>query len=89
MTAARAIAPGQRVSNWEILSLDPGGKRACCSCTCGAVRILSVAALLDGTASPSCGCQQLSRGQSDALRREAEQQERRREQQDWRVERRR
>jgi hypothetical protein len=78
------IVPGMRIRNWEVMSVDPNGKRACASCVCGAVRILSVAALLDGTASPSCGCRQLSREQGDALRREAEQQERRREQKRWR-----
>jgi hypothetical protein len=78
------IVPGQRVGAWEIISVDPNGKRVCCSCVCKAVRILSVAALLDGTASPSCGCQQLSREQQRMLRAEAEQQQRRRDLKDWR-----
>jgi hypothetical protein len=73
-----------RRASWEILSVDPSGKRVCCSGVCGTVRILSVAALLDGTAAPSCGCRKLSGEQLDALRREAEQQERRREQKLWR-----
>jgi hypothetical protein len=84
MTGAITVMVGQRVGNWEVLPVDPNGKRACCSCACKAVRILSVAALLDGTASPSCGCRQLSREQSDARRREAEEQEQRPEQARWR-----
>jgi hypothetical protein len=82
MTTSITIIPGMRIGNWEVLSADPTGKRACASCVCGAVRILSVAA--HGTASPSCGCRQLSREQSDALRREVELQEQRRDQKLWR-----
>jgi hypothetical protein len=78
------IAPGAIIGNWHILSIDPSsGKRACCRCVCGSVRILSTAALLDGSALPSCGCQQLSREQQHKLRAEAEEQERRRDR-DWR-----
>jgi hypothetical protein len=53
MTDAITITPGQRIGAWEILSVDPSGRRAACSCVCKTVRILSVAALHDGTASPS------------------------------------
>jgi hypothetical protein len=81
MTDAITITPGQRIGAWEILSVDPSGRRAACSC---AVRILSVAALLDGSASPSCGCQQISREQQQELRAEAEEQERRRDLKNWR-----
>jgi hypothetical protein len=84
MTDAATITAGMRIGNWEVLSVDPTGKRACCGCVCETVRILSTAALLDGTASPSCGCQQLSRQQSEVLRQEAEKQQRRCEQKDWR-----
>jgi hypothetical protein len=64
------ITVGQRISNWDVLSVDPSGKRVCCSCVCKAVRILSVAALLDGTATPSCGCRPLSPQQREELRAE-------------------
>jgi hypothetical protein len=78
------ITPGQRIGAWEILSVDPTGKRAACSCVCKAVRILSTDALLNGTAMPSCGCQQLSPAQQQALRAEAEEQDRRRDLKNWR-----
>jgi hypothetical protein len=84
MTDAITITPGQRIGAWEILSVDPSGRRAACSCVCKTVRILSVAALHDGTASPSCGCQQLSPAQQQALRAEAEEQERQRDLKNWR-----
>jgi hypothetical protein len=70
MTTTPTITPGQRVGNWEILSVDPSGKRVCCACVCGTVRILSVAALLDGTATPSCGCRPLTPAQRSELRAE-------------------
>jgi hypothetical protein len=70
MTAGITIVPGRRVGNWEALSVDPSGKRACCSCVCGTVRILSVAALLDGTATASCGCRPLTPKQREELRAE-------------------
>jgi hypothetical protein len=48
MTAA--ISAGVRIGNWTILNVS--GHRASASCVCGAVRILAVAALVDGSVSP-------------------------------------
>jgi hypothetical protein len=45
-----ALAPGQRVGPFEVLSLDPGGKRAVVACPCGGVHIFSVESLLAGVA---------------------------------------
>jgi hypothetical protein len=70
------IAPGIRINSWEILSVDPSGRRACCECCCGAVRIIAVDALASGLAAASCGCQPIAPAQSAALRQEAEQQRR-------------
>ena len=44
------IAPGTRFHGFEVLSVDPDGKRVCVKCPCRAVHIFSVEALLDGTA---------------------------------------
>lgn len=74
------ITPGARVGNWQVLGVD--GRRAHAICVCGTVRVLAIASLLDGSAAPSCGCQQLSRQQIDAQWDEAER--RRRELKSWR-----
>jgi hypothetical protein len=42
MTDAVTIVPGMKFGAWEILSVDPSGRRACCSCVCKAVRILGL-----------------------------------------------
>jgi hypothetical protein len=84
MTTINTITPGQRIGNWEILSVDPSGRRAACSCVCKVVRLLSVDSLLDGSAVPSCGCMQLSQEQRRMLRAEADEQERQRERRNWR-----
>jgi hypothetical protein len=49
MTDASTIIPGAKIGSWEIPSVDPTGRRACASCSCGVVRILSIGALLDGS----------------------------------------
>jgi hypothetical protein len=77
------ISPGARIGAWEVLNVDASGRQASCACVCKAVRIVSVAALLDGS-STSCGCRQLSQNQRAALRTEAEAQKRARELKDWR-----
>jgi len=78
------VTIGQRFGNWEVVGLDAAGRRASCGCVCGSVRILSVDALLNGVASPSCGCAPLSASQLKALRQETAQEEQRREQRSWR-----
>jgi hypothetical protein len=49
------LKPGDHINSWTVIQTD--GARATCICKCDSVRILAVAALLDGTATPSCGCQ--------------------------------
>jgi hypothetical protein len=57
MTAAPHIAAqaptGQQFGAWTVINADATGKRALCSCSCGAIREVAVAALLDGI---SIGC---------------------------------
>jgi hypothetical protein len=55
MNNSTAIIPGQIIGNWEILNVEPNGKRACCACSCGTVRVVAVEALVSGTAAESCG----------------------------------
>jgi hypothetical protein len=80
--ADKPITTGATTNGWQILSVD--GKRACCSCSCGAVRVLAISSLLDGTAAPSCGCAPLSSRQIAQQRGETEQQRRQRELRNWR-----
>jgi hypothetical protein len=54
------------------------------SCSCQVLRILSIGALLDGSALPACSCQQLSHDQRKAMRDELEQRQQRRERAGWR-----
>jgi hypothetical protein len=50
MTDASTITPGQRIGAWEILSVDPSGKRAVVNCPCQNTHVFSTEALLNGTA---------------------------------------
>jgi hypothetical protein len=63
------ITVGQRISNWEVLSVDPSGKRVTCRCVCGIIRVIGLTALESG-ACRSCGCSPLSPQQRDELRAE-------------------
>lgn len=45
-----AVLPGRRAGPFEVLSVDPTGRRACVSCPCGGVHIFSTESLLDGSA---------------------------------------
>ena len=66
MNNSTAIIPGQIIGNWEILNVEPNGKRACCSCVCGTVRVVSVDALLSGAVAASCGfCKRAERAGHD------------------------
>jgi hypothetical protein len=69
MTDAITIVPGMRIGNWEILSVDPTGKRITCRCRCGVIRVVSLTALESG-ACRSCGCRPLSPAQRSELRAE-------------------
>jgi hypothetical protein len=79
------IAAGARARYWQILLVDPTGKRATCRCRCGEIRLVAVVDLQSG-ASSSCGCLLLSPVQRRAISEaKAEQQQRRNH--DWRLER--
>jgi hypothetical protein len=45
-----AVLPSRRAGPFEVLSVDPTGKRACVGCPCGGVHIFSTESLLDGSA---------------------------------------
>jgi hypothetical protein len=48
--------------HWTVVGADETGKRITCRCRCGAVHVVALDALDDGTSS-SCGCRPLSRRQ--------------------------
>jgi hypothetical protein len=77
-----AIIPGQRIRGFEILSVDPTGKRVAVGCRCSAVHIFSVEALLSGSA--ICSAMSPTAEQIAALRDEATHRRRRREQRNCR-----
>jgi hypothetical protein len=76
------IAPGQRVNGFEVLSIDPIGKRVCVGCPCGGAHLFGVEALLDGSA--MCNVMPLTREQRErryeAMRQQETLEETRREQ---------
>jgi hypothetical protein len=82
MNHPTTIIPGQVIGNWEVLNVAPNGRRACCLCVCGNVRIVAVDALITGTVADSCGCQNVSndfaflRARYDAGQRRREMQQR-------------
>ena len=78
------IIPGQVIGNWEVLNVEPNGRRACCSCVCGNVRIVAVDALITGTVADSCGCRKVSEENLAFLRAAYDAWQRRRELQRWR-----
>jgi hypothetical protein len=71
------ITPGATFGNWRVVSI--GGRGALCQCRCGTTRAVAIAALLDNSAAPSCGCQRLTSSQIEALRTETDRQRRERE----------
>lgn len=79
-----AITPGAKVGSFEVLSVDPTGKRLCVGCRCGGVHIVGAEAWRSG--SVLCSAVPLTAEQVDALRSETEHQQRRRER-DWRPQR--
>jgi hypothetical protein len=85
MTDTPTITTGTTVGHWRVAAVN--GRVAACQCCCGAIRTIAVAALADGSASPSCGCTLLTAPQHEALRQEAEQELRRRDLKDWKPQR--
>ena len=77
------LKPGDRIGAWTILSVSPDGGRAICACSCSTTRILAVAALMDGSAAMSCGCQPLSKKRKRAQREGLAEEQRRREWREW------
>jgi hypothetical protein len=75
------LVVGQQFGEWTIIGID--GKRAGCRCRCGAIRILAVDAIESGSVAPSCGCI-VSREQAAAMRDEALERQRLRDQKNWR-----
>ena len=75
------VISGKQFGAWTVIKTDASGKRATCLCICGAVQLIAVEALADGS-SASCGCVALSPKRLAALRAAAVQQRRRRER-DW------
>jgi hypothetical protein len=82
MTERTLLPIGSTVGFWIVLSIDVSGRRAACQCRCGAVREVSVDALVSG-ASTSCGCAPLSSLQLEKLRDSKSERQRRRGR-DWR-----
>jgi hypothetical protein len=77
------LQPGNRIGGFEVLSVDPTGKRCCVSCQCArGVHIVGTQALLAG--SVVCAALPLTPQQVRAARQEIEAAERRRELRDWR-----
>jgi hypothetical protein len=81
MTDATPIIPRQRVRGFLILSVARLGKQVVVGCACGATHIFSTESLLNGTA--ACSALPITSERAARMRAEAEEQERRREQQKW------
>ena len=61
---------GTTIRGFEVLSLDPTGKRVCIGCRCGAVHVASTDALLSGEF--ICAAAALTPGQVELARRSRE-----------------
>lgn len=77
MTDTITITPGTRIGAWQVLSVDPLGKRAVVvGCGCRTPHIFSCEVLRDGTA--MCHAAPLTAAQRELMRNEAEADKRRR-----------
>jgi hypothetical protein len=76
------ITAGAKIGSWEILSVDPTGRRVCVGCPCGGVHIFGADALRNGSA--TCAAMPMSTTQRAALRDERDRRQRLRDQRDWR-----
>ncbi len=74
------ITPGMRIAGFEVLSIVPG-KRAIVSCGCGATHVISIEALLDGSA--ACAARPLPPDRRMALQTEITERRAKRDR-DWR-----
>ncbi len=64
--SAATIVPDMKIGCWRVLAVND--RRVTAQCQCGSIRILSAPALLDKSASMSCGCAAIPRRQIEALR---------------------
>jgi hypothetical protein len=76
------ITPGTTIRGFQILSVDPTGKRVCVGCPCGSPHIVGIEALRGGAV--VCAAAPLSPEQVAQQRTEASQQRVRRTMKDWR-----
>lgn len=78
------ITPGMKLGGgaFEVLSLDPSGKRCVVGCACGGTRVFSTEALVNGTA--TCGAIPPTVEAVRKARIEAKQQQRARDLKNWR-----
>lgn len=72
---------GRSFGHWQVLTVI--GRRATCACCYGAVRVISVDALENGSGAPSCGCAPLTAAQLRIRAEEEAQRERRRDLRNW------
>jgi hypothetical protein len=61
-----AVLPGRRVGPFEILSVDPNGRRAIVGCRCGSTHIFSTESLLAGAA--ACAVLPPTKAQREQMR---------------------
>jgi hypothetical protein len=76
------ITPGAIIRGFEVLSVDPSGKRVCVACPCGGVHVVGTDALRGGVA--VCAAVPLTPRQIAQQRGEAERQQRQHELRRWR-----
>ena len=76
------IIPGTIIRGFEILSIDPSGKRVCVGCPCGGVHVVGLDALHGGAV--VCAAVPLTLEQIAEQRTEAARQQRRRDLRNWR-----
>jgi hypothetical protein len=75
--------PGDHLFNWKIITVD--GRRVTARCRCHQIRVVVIEDLLSGAVT-SCGCGTPSAQKLHALR-EAKQEQQRRKNFNWRLER--
>ena len=60
-----AVLPGQHIGQFEILSINPSGRRAIVGCRCGSTHVFSTESLLAGAA--TCPVLPLTKTQLHAI----------------------
>jgi hypothetical protein len=54
------IEPGQAFGDWQVIGVDPSGRRVVVACVCRTVRQIAIDVLVSGE-SRGCGCRPTSR----------------------------